>query len=83
MLDGDRKYFSRRVREETSAAEAASCPEARQAHLELAELYSARLNLVEAISSGRVYSLASAGLSADWASADPSTLRTGSRNRAA
>lgn len=83
MLSGDRKYYSRRVREEASAAEAASCPKARQAHLQLAELYSARLNLVEAISSGRVYSLASAGLSPDCTSAGPSKLRTGSRNRAA
>lgn len=83
MLLGDQKYYSRRVREEVSAAEAASCPKARQIHLQLAELYSARLKLVEAISSGRAYSLASSGLSANCGATDSSTLLGNSRNRAA
>lgn len=83
MLGKDREYFSRRVREEVSASEAASCPKARQVHLDLADLYSARLNLVEAIASGRVYSLASSGLSPDCGAAGPSMLRKHSSNRAA
>ncbi|WP_205504686.1 hypothetical protein [Sphingomonas arenae] len=35
--DGD--YFSRRSREENAAAEHASCPQSRTAHLELASRY--------------------------------------------
>lgn len=83
MLGKDREYFSRRVREEVSASEVASSPEARKVHRELADLYSARLNLVEAIASGRVHSFASSGISADCGAAGLSMLPKHSRNRAA
>ncbi|MGI8704268.1 MAG: hypothetical protein ACR2JJ_00445 [Sphingomicrobium sp.] len=48
----------------------------------MADLFSARLNLVEAISSGRAYSLASLGIWADFG-ADRPMFRMDSRHRAA
>ena len=43
MSSTEREYYGRRVQQETSAAETASCLRARAAHLELAQRYSAML----------------------------------------
>lgn len=38
-MQSDTSYFSRRANEERAAAGSASCPEAREAHLQMAERY--------------------------------------------
>ena len=49
MTLGDRQYFERRLAEESAAAGSTACPHARDVHLQLAELYSDRLRLIEAL----------------------------------
>lgn len=46
----DLDYYRRRVGEESLAAKTASCVDARDVHLDLAERYSAKLRLIEALS---------------------------------
>ena len=47
---GDLDYYRRRVGAELLAAKTTSCAHARDVHLDLAERYSAKLRLIEALS---------------------------------
>ena len=47
----DRDYYRRRVAQETAAAQCSSCDHARAVHRDLAERYSAKLRLAEALTS--------------------------------
>lgn len=55
MLSAERQYYRQRIDQESAAAERASSPEARQAHREMADRYSSKLELLESISSGTPY----------------------------
>jgi hypothetical protein len=59
-MEGDVNYFGRRARDERVAAMKAAHPQARQAHLELAERYD---ELAAAISSQQQFAGAGVGLS--------------------
>src|SRR3954447_7202978 len=50
MIEDDRTFYRRRIEEERSAAEAATCEIVRDTHLELLELYTAQLNLLSSAS---------------------------------
>lgn len=58
MLSMDREYYRRRVEQETAAAESAPSGQVRDVHLDLAERYSAKLHLVEAVLTERPFSRA-------------------------
>lgn len=49
MGTGDLQYYRRRAEEELLAARTTSCAYARDVHLDLAERYSAKLRLMEAL----------------------------------
>ena len=49
MDSKDRDYYRRRVAQENAAAESTSCAHARLVHADLAERYSAKLRLAEAL----------------------------------
>ena len=55
MRAGDKQYYRRRLTQEFAAAQNASCDVARAVHLELAERYSAKLRLIEALSARAAY----------------------------
>jgi hypothetical protein len=55
VLSAERQYYRQRIDQESAAAERASSPEARQAHREMADRYSSKLELLESISSGTPY----------------------------
>ena len=50
MTIGDREYYRRRAEQESVAAEDATTASAREVHLDLAERYSAKLQLIDALS---------------------------------
>lgn len=55
MLGTERSYYQQRLEQESAAAERAGSARARQAHRELAERYSHKLELLESIASGTPY----------------------------
>jgi hypothetical protein len=56
-MDQDRSYYRRRIDQERSAADSANCGRARAVHLEMLELYSARLRLLESVSAFEPYAI--------------------------
>ena len=58
MLSAERKYYRQRIEQESAAANRASSAQACQAHRELAERYTSKLELLESISTGTPYPVA-------------------------
>jgi len=52
MLSKDRDYYRRRVEQEMAAARSSACAFARSVHLDLAERYTTKLRLIEAVGLG-------------------------------
>jgi len=50
MVEDDRKFYRRRIEQERSAADSASCDIVRDTHLEMLELYTAQLSLLSSAS---------------------------------
>lgn len=50
MIEDDISYYRRRIEQERSAAGSAGCEIARDTHLELVDLYTARLTMLESAS---------------------------------
>jgi hypothetical protein len=46
MIEDDRSFYRRRIEQERSAADSATCEIVRDTHLELLELYTAQLSLL-------------------------------------
>jgi hypothetical protein len=55
VLGTERSYYQQRLEQESAAAERAGSAEARQAHRDLAERYSHKLELLDSIASGTPY----------------------------
>jgi hypothetical protein len=55
VLSAERNYYQQRIEQESAAAETASSAQARQAHRELAERYTNKLDLLDSISTGTPY----------------------------
>ena len=49
-MTGDKNYYRRRIQQELAAALATQSDSARRAHVELAQLYVAKLHLIELLS---------------------------------
>ena len=50
MIEDDRNFYRRRIEQERSAADSASCDIVRDTHLEMLELYTAQLSLLSSAS---------------------------------
>jgi hypothetical protein len=59
VLSAERNYYRQRIKQESAAAELALSSEAKQAHRELANRYSQKLELLESIAAGTPYPMTS------------------------